>query len=229
MTVDTDHDTTTPPHFVIEMLFNITMTRIFGILALLATLSNAFQVNHGSFARPSRSATTRLYESTESADLILVKTYLADNYPAFSPLLQKNDDVWKALGGSAEGFTVFAPNAAAFDALGADMVSQLADPRNRETAEKITAYHVIAEVVKAEELFESGGVITLGGEVPVDRSTTGGMFGFGGKEDGGVTINGAKVTKSIEIANGVLHEVDALISPQLLMRYLNQLRIPGSK
>jgi uncharacterized surface protein with fasciclin (FAS1) repeats len=206
------------------------MTRIFGILALLAAVANAFQVNNGSYFRPSRSATTRLYsEATENADLILVKNYLADNYPALSVLLQKNDNVWKALGGSDKGFTVFAPTAGAFSALGNDMLSQLADARNRETAEKISAYHVIAEVVTAEELFQAGGIITLGGEVPVGRSTTGGMFGLGGKEDGGVTINGAKVTKSIEIANGVLHEVDTLMSPQLLLRYLNQLRIPGSK
>jgi uncharacterized surface protein with fasciclin (FAS1) repeats len=50
----------------------------------------------------------------------------------------------------------------------------------------------------------------------------------GEKEDGGVTINGAKVVESIEIGNCVVHEVDTLVSPQILWRYMDQLRIPGS-
>jgi hypothetical protein len=89
---------------------------------------------------------------------------------------------------------------------------------------------VIAETVSAEALFQAGGVITQGGEVPVGRSVTGGMFGMGGKEDGGVTINnGAKVVQSVPLGKGVLHEVDALTSPSILWRYMDQLRIPGSK
>lgn len=87
---------------------------------------------------------------------------------------------------------------------------------------------MIASTVSAEALFQAGGIITQGGEVPIERSMTGGMFGMGGKEDGGVTLNGAKVVKSIPLGNGVLHEVDALVSPSILWRYMDQLRIPGS-
>ena len=103
------------------------------------------------------------------------------------------------------------------------------DARNLETTQKLSAYHVIAETVTADELFVAGGVITLGGEIPIERSRTGGLFGVGGKEDGGVTINGAKVVRTIDLQYGLVHEVDGLVSPSILWRYMDQLRIPGSK
>ena len=80
-------------------------------------------------------------------------------------------------------------------------------------------------------IYCSGGILTLAGDepIPVDRSTSGGMFGMGGKEDGGVVVGGAKVVSSTPLAGGVLHEVDGLISPSILWRYMDQLRIPGSK
>lgn len=150
---------------------------------------------------------------------------LAEKYPAFMKLLSANDKIWKTLreagNNNGGGFTVLAANNGAFEALGDKKRIQLADDRNG-------AYHVIGEPVTSEALFASGGVITLGGEIPVGRSTAGGFFGVGGKEDGGVTINGAKVIKSIDIGNSIVHEVDTLVSPQILWRYMDQLRIPGS-
>jgi len=86
---------------------------------------------------------------------------------------------------------------------------------------------VIGEPVTAEALFASGCVITLGGQIPVDHSTAGGIFGFGGKEDGGVTINGATVTKTTNIGNCIIHSVDKFVSPNILWHYMDQLRIPG--
>ena len=45
-------------------------------------------------------------------------------------------------------------------------------------------------------------------------------------EDGGVTLNGAKVVKSFEFADatktGIVHEVDGFISPSILWRYADQ-------
>jgi len=45
-------------------------------------------------------------------------------------------------------------------------------------------------------------------------------------EDGGVTLNGAKVVKSLEFADatktGIVHEVDGFISPSILWRYADQ-------
>lgn len=130
------------------------------------------------------------------------------------------------------GFTIFAPNEAAFAALGEKKQNSLGDVRNSEVTEKIALYHFILEPVTADQLFNSGGIVTEGGEVLAERSVSGGFLGVGGKEDGGVTLNGAKVVKSLEFAdgtkNGVIHEMDGFISPSTMWRYVDQLRIPGS-
>ena len=169
---------------------------------------------------------------TNNNDLLLIRDFLQQYYPAFYSILEMNEDVWKAIGdtddGNEVGFTVFAPTAEALQALGADKESQLFDERNLETTQKIAAYHVIGEPVTAEALFNSGGVITVGGEVPLERTISGGIFGIGAQEDGGVTLNGAKVLQTATVGNGLVHEVDGLISPSILWRYMDQLRIPGS-
>ena len=74
-----------------------------------------------------------------------------------------------------------------------------------------------------------GGVLTLGGELRVGRSKSGGFLGFGAKEDGNVVIgnNSALIIKSTKIGNGVIHEVDNFVAPDLIWRYYDQLRIPG--
>lgn len=45
-------------------------------------------------------------------------------------------------------------------------------------------------------------------------------------EDGGVTLNGAKVVKTIEFddatTTGVVHEMDGFVSPSILWRYADQ-------
>jgi hypothetical protein len=51
--------------------------------------------------------------------------------------------------------------------MGETKCGQLLDVRNLETTEKLGAYHVIASTVSAEALFQSGGVITQGGKVPL--------------------------------------------------------------
>ena len=143
-----------------------------------------------------------------------------------------NNDVMKKVSKAERGYTIFAPNEAAFKALGDKKCEQLEDIRNEEMVEKIAAYHCIDEPVTADQLFNSGGVVTLGGEVPAERSVSGGIFGVGGKEDGGVTLNGSKVVNSFEYVDDdktcIVHEMDGLISPTILWRYADQLRIPGS-
>uniref|UniRef100_A0A7S1ZJ04 FAS1 domain-containing protein n=1 Tax=Ditylum brightwellii TaxID=49249 RepID=A0A7S1ZJ04_9STRA len=166
-----------------------------------------------------------------------VQDALKKDYSKFySLIMSKNDEVWKTIGsGSASsgddvvagagGFTIFAPSDAAMDALGEKKLQQLIDDRNRETVEKIAAFHAVVEPVGAWDLINSGGLKTLGGEVPVGKTKVGGFFGFGGKEDGGITVNGAKIKKTTQIDNCVVHEMDGLISLQLLWRYMDQLRI----
>lgn len=60
-------------------------------------------------------------------------------------------------------------------------MGQLEDVRNVEMTGKIASYHVVLEPVTADQLFNSGGIVTEGGEVPAERSVSGGFFGVGGK------------------------------------------------
>lgn len=170
--------------------------------------------------------------STNNNDLLLLREFLQEHYPTFYSILDMNEEVWKAIGDTEDdaevGFTVFAPSALALQELGEAKQTQLLDERNKETTQKIVGYHVIKEPVSAEALFESGGVMTVAGEVPIERSMSGGFFGVGGKEDGGVTLNQAKVLRTAYVGSGLVHEVDNLVSPNILWRYMDQLRIPGS-
>eukprot|EP00640_Fibrocapsa_japonica_P006687 CAMPEP_0113936088 /NCGR_PEP_ID=MMETSP1339-20121228/3069_1 /TAXON_ID=94617 /ORGANISM="Fibrocapsa japonica" /LENGTH=171 /DNA_ID=CAMNT_0000938427 /DNA_START=181 /DNA_END=699 /DNA_ORIENTATION=- /assembly_acc=CAM_ASM_000762 len=162
-----------------------------------------------------------------------IESFLSTNYPTFEKLLiAQSEPVVKLIqNDGGPGCTIFAPNEDAFSTLGEKKLQQLRDVRNSETTEKIACSHAIAEPVSSDQLFASGGVITLGGEVPVGRSMQGGLFGLGAKEDGGVTVNGAKVVTSFVMNGGrvIVHEVDGLISSKMLWRYMDQLRIPGSK
>lgn len=65
--------------------------------------------------------------------------YLASNYPSFYSLLKKSDELSKLIEkkSSTDELTLFAPTEEAFEKLGSKKLSQLNDPRNLETAEKI--------------------------------------------------------------------------------------------
>lgn len=141
--------------------------------------------------------------------------------------MSKNEEVWKAVTNpdSPAGFTIFAANDEAMNAIGEKKLNQLLDDRNRETAEKIATYHAVPEPVGAWDLITSGGIVTVGGEVMVGKSKVGGFMGFGGKEDGGVLVSGSKILETKMVENCIVHEMDGLISPDILWRYMDQLRI----
>ena len=109
---------------------------------------------------------------------------------------------------------------------------QLMDERNVETVQKIGAYHTVGdEMVPVETLLGDniGGIMTMGGEVRVGPSQSGGFFGIGTKDDGGVVVgSNGKIVLSSTVGAGVVHEVEGLISPEILWRYIDQLRIPGT-
>ena len=68
----------------------------------------------------------------------------------------------------------------------------------------------------------------MSGEVPVGRSKSGGVLGFGAKEDGDIVIGPeAKIVQSFEVEECLVHDMDSLVSPEVLWRYCDQLRIPG--
>ncbi len=219
---------------------------VVGVVATAANYCTAFFLRpplqaskESGLSRPSRSSGSSIFSSWENnQDLLIARGFLQETYPSFYAILNTNDEVWKAIGtgrgdldaGQAQrGFTVFAPNEAAIRALGEKKQSQLMDARNLETTQRIAGYHVIGEVVTPDQLYNAGGVLTISGDVSVERSVTGGMFGLGGQEDGGVIINKAKITRTFTVASGLVYEVDNLVSPNILWRYMDQLRIPGSR
>jgi uncharacterized surface protein with fasciclin (FAS1) repeats len=185
------------------------------------------------------------WESEDPYERSNLDKFLSTKYPAFYTLLSLDDDILKLLQ-DTKSITVFVPNQQAFDALEVKKLSQLADPRNLETVQKICAYHIIPdEVVPATRLFQEDwtvpktkegkpelsfrGVMTMGGEVAVSRSKSGGVLGLLKQDDGGVIIGpDAKIVKSFNVGTtAVVHEVNALVSPVLLWRFMDQLRIPG--
>jgi len=98
----------------------------------------------------------------------------------------------------------------ATQALGETKQKQLSDERNLESIRKIAGYHVLNERVDVESLFQAGGIITVSGEIPIERSVSGGFFGVGGKEDGGVTVNQAKRTKEKENYDEACSTIDCV-------------------
>ena len=105
---------------------------------------------------------------------------------------------------SGEGpFTIFAPTDEAFAKLPEGTLETLLKPENKEKLQKILTLHVVSGKVMAADV-KSGKVPTVNGE-SVDVLV----------EDGTVTVNGAKVTKTdIVGTNGVIHVLDSVILPK---------------
>jgi uncharacterized surface protein with fasciclin (FAS1) repeats len=172
-----------------------------------------------------------------------VEGFLEKKYPSFSNVLL-NDEMRKAI---SEGkTTIFVPNESAIEQLGEKKMEQIQDPRNEEIRGKMGSYHLISgESISATDLktidYTKGrptdgskpntliaGMVTLSGEVPVGRSKSGGFFGFGGKEDGDIVVGPrAKIVQSFAVQDSLIHEMDDIVSPDVLWRYCDQLRIPG--
>lgn len=149
-----------------------------GCLVSIAAKSSAFQSSPVRSPSNPRVSSSCLF--SEPAD---AEDYLSTNYPSASKFfMSTKGDALKKILKSEFGFTIFAPNEAAFSDLGEAKSAQLGDVRNDEMCEKIAGYHFIDEPVTADQLFNSGGIVTLGGEVPAERSVSGGLFGLGGKE-----------------------------------------------
>ena len=180
--------------------------------------------------------------------------FLSKKYPEFYKELV-NDDMKKVFAtsgtslGQGKKCTVFVPNAKAVEDLGDKKLKQLEDPRNVEIRDKMGSYHVIpTDSVSAVELLTEdwtkvqpgktkpntvvASIVTMSGEVPVGRekSQDGGILGLfrPPKEDGPIVIGpSAKIVQSFVVDDNYVHEVDSLISPRILWRYCDQLRIPG--
>lgn len=202
------------------------------VLSAATTPTLAFLPPTGS-ARVSSSPSLRMSTNSEESFGSQVETFLAEYFPSYyNILLKPSEEVVKKLRENANnGFTVFAPNEAAFEALGEKKIRQLMDDRNTETTLKMAAYHTVGDEMVSLETLSSdnvGGILTMGGEVVVGASQTGGFFGIGAKDDGGVVVGSGRIVQSYPVGPGVVHEVDGVVSPAILWRYMDQLRIPGS-
>lgn len=107
---------------------------------------------------------------------------------------------------SGEGpFTVFAPTNDAFAALPEGTVASLLEEENIDQLTAILTYHVVAgEYLAAETPAGTYALETLQGD------TVNVVVG----EDGTVTVDGATVIMAdIDASNGVIHVIDAVITP----------------
>ncbi|MCH8552489.1 MAG: fasciclin domain-containing protein [Natronospirillum sp.] len=99
-------------------------------------------------------------------------------------------------------FTVFAPTDDAFAALPEGMVDDLL--ANPEQLAEILTYHVVAGEVMAADVVRLFSATTVqGSDVRIATNA-----------DGGVLIDGARVIQTdIRTSNGVIHVIDAVITP----------------
>lgn len=103
---------------------------------------------------------------------------------------------------NAGPFTVFAPVNTAFDKLPAGTLTDLLKPEKKDDLRNILEYHVYIGVLKPEML--------------TDGQTFGQANGNNisvAVKDGKATVNGANITASIPVSNGIIHIIDAVLLP----------------
>lgn len=99
-------------------------------------------------------------------------------------------------------FTVFAPSDDAFAKLPAGTVESLVKPENKDKLTSILTLHVVPGKVMAADITGPLQPASVNGE-KLNITT-----------DGGVTVNGAKVTAAdVEASNGVIHVIDTVLLP----------------
>jgi uncharacterized surface protein with fasciclin (FAS1) repeats len=98
-------------------------------------------------------------------------------------------------------FTVFAPTDEAFAAIPADQLAALLE--DTETLTAILTYHVVSGKVLAADVVNLDSATTVqGSDVTISA------------DDYGVRVDGARVVATdIEASNGVIHVIDAVITP----------------
>ncbi len=105
---------------------------------------------------------------------------------------------------TTDGYTVFAPNNAAFTKAGLDM-AYLSNATNKNAIANILKYHVLGAEVKAAAVpaGPNAAQVTLQGDSVFLTRNTNGVF-----------INGVKVTAAdVDASNGVIHKIESLLMP----------------
>ncbi|MEO1039711.1 MAG: fasciclin domain-containing protein [Pseudomonadota bacterium] len=142
------------------------------------------------------------YDHADQADIVDT-AIAADDFNTLVAAVQAADLV-DAL--KSEGpFTVFAPTDAAFAALPDGTLDTLLQPENKGMLAGILTYHVVSGAVVAAE--------TPAGEYALE-TLNGDTVDVVVDSHGAVTVDGANViTADIQTSNGVIHVIDAVITP----------------
>jgi uncharacterized surface protein with fasciclin (FAS1) repeats len=107
----------------------------------------------------------------------------------------------KTLSGNGP-FTVFAPTDAAFAALPKGTLEKLLKPENKETLQRILAYHVVSGAIESKRLRTTQVDTIEGSAVSVQV------------KNGRIKVNNARVIQAnIKASNGVIHVIDRVILP----------------
>jgi uncharacterized surface protein with fasciclin (FAS1) repeats len=124
----------------------------------------------------------------------------------FTKLLEavEKTELKEILKGS-DSYTLFAPIDEAFDRLSQEVRDVLLE--NERKLKRIIAYHIGFGDIRAEDLLQTDEVITMEGSViGVNRT------------DGQIKLNDAKAIDSDILAdNGVIHTIDRVLIPSLVM------------
>jgi len=108
----------------------------------------------------------------------------------------------EALSGAGP-FTVFAPTNEAFAKLPAGTLDSLLLPENKDKLAAILTYHVVSGKVMAADVVKLTEAKSLEGDT-IAISVT----------NGAVKVDGANVVSTdLEASNGVIHVIDAVITP----------------
>jgi uncharacterized surface protein with fasciclin (FAS1) repeats len=103
-------------------------------------------------------------------------------------------------------FTVFAPNNAAFDKVGAAALTDLLKSENKQKLVRMLSYHVVPGKITLDKLSNGQKLKTLQGQELTVRITGEGTSKV-------VMIDDAKlVAPNIAASNGVIHELDRVVS-----------------
>ena len=197
-------------------MINCNLLRV--ILGIFIFTSTFFPV--WSYSLNFKSIKTNVFLSATVKD-----TLSADpNYSIFLSMVEAVDDLNKLIGDDKieAGFnlmTVFAPNNAAFSKLDKDIMIKLGRKDNLPILKKIVRFHFVEDILSKDEIEQRKSIDTLA-LLPVSvKPITSGLLGTGSIK--GFKINEAAITKpDISCSNGIIHEVDSILSPYLLFRYL---------
>ncbi len=156
---------------------------------------------------------------TDGVDMVAEQTVVeaAQANPDFSTLVQAVTaaDLGATLSGPGP-FTVFAPNNAAFDKVGAETLTELMKPENKDKLKGILTYHVVSGNVPAADLMK---MITDGGGKATLTTVQGGtieatMDGDNVKLTDATGKSSTVILTDVAASNGVIHAIDTVVMPK---------------